>query len=697
MKSIIWLRIITSAVMSMTAAMGITLKCLEQDYYSRNCTYDGVKMVDLVPNVEFSNNYYTPNYFKFVHSELIEIPKRIFERYPSMTSLNVANSSVKSVSRYTFERASALVLLNMSTNNLQEIQSYVFSGAIQLTVLDLSKNNISSIDEKAFSGLNTLHTLLLSSNRLKILKDNVFSPLGNLQKLSMARNNLEVLEKDLFATNSRMTMLFLHNNQLVVIEQDLFKNVNELEYLWLKNNNLTSLEISISNVKRVNVMNNQLIKIKINTAVQELYLSNNSISEIVVDDFSDLQLKTLDLSWNKISSLDVISKIASLQNLDLSHNKIGPLNLTSFAKLSTLVDLNLEDSQISNLQYGTFSQLTSLQRLDISYNNLNRINFDIFTSSHLMDEIYIEGNRLKDINYEEIQKIFPSLKKISIADNNWNCSYLTKMIRTMNGFKIVVGGFKTETLIADKTNVKGIYCSDDKNPVASWNVTAKHLDKYLNDSVPIVDTSEIKQIMQNAIDDVGRFNEYKVSLINRTDQLEGEIFDLTKKFISLESENYELKKTILDVRLSMLVNASNETVASSDLKKAMQELNELTLAKMKQLENNLEFKIYQQSFKFDKMKESIEETAGKLLVLSKQMAPNAGFYNHLNPTQQELKAASAGSGSSQTVIIIMLVILVAMLTIVLVVIYRNRFSVGPSRGSRFGTSNTLATIVDNDI
>ncbi|XP_058453296.1 uncharacterized protein LOC131431531 [Malaya genurostris] len=699
MEFIFW--IITLSVMS-TSTSGITLTCSEGNYYysGQNCTFSKVIIDDIATSIEFTQSYYHNNqlYFKFIDSQMIEIPKKIFERFTSMSHLSAVNSSIESISRYTLERASQLTSLNLSINNLAELQNYVFAGATNLAVLDLSSNNISNIEEKAFSGLTSLHSLFLAGNRLKVLKDNVFTPLGNLKKLTMARNYLEVLQSKLFASNSRLTMLFLQNNQLVLLEQDLFENVAKLEYLWLKNNNLTSFELSNVNVNIVNVMNNKLKRIVINASVQELYLSNNSISEIVANDTTDFTLRTLDLSWNKITSLDAISNIHSLKILDLSHNKIGALNLTTFSKMTELLDLNLEDTQISNLQYGTFSQLASLTRLDISYNNLNQIDLDIFTSSNHMEEIYIEGNRLKAINYEEIHKIFPSLKQISIADNNWNCSFLTKMIRTMNGLSIVVGGFKSETLIANKTNVKGIYCSDDKNPVASWNVTAKHLDKYLNDSDRIpMDTGEIKQIMQNVIDDVGRFSEQKVSLVNRTDHLEGEIFDLTKKIFSLENENYEVKKSILDVKLALMANATNETLASHDLKRTMQEMNELTLAKMKQVESSLEFKIYQQSFQFDKLKESIDETAGKLLMLSKQMALSTASLNHLNPSQQELKAAATGSGSGQVFIIIMLVVLVAMLAIVLVVILRNRFAIGTSRRTCYGTSNTLATMVDNDI
>ncbi|XP_053695268.1 toll-like receptor 3 [Sabethes cyaneus] len=702
MWNIYLLSIIPLTIWSGTVVSAITLRCTsENDYYTRNCTFDGVQIEEVFADVSFSTGYHynTPNNFKFINSKMIEIPKKLFEVYSSVQQLSVVACGIESVTRYTFERASQLLILNMSSNKLNELQNYVFAGANRLTVLDLSKNNISNIEEKAFSNLAMLQSLFMSSNRLKHLKDSTFVSLTGIRKLSLSRNELEVLQPDLFAANSLLSMLFIQNNQLVLLDKDLFKNVTGMDYLWLANNSLTSLEFNKLNVKRLNVMNNKLKLLKINAGVVELYAGSNNITNIDIENASSLQLSTLDLSWNKLHTLDALKNVSSLKFLDLSHNSIGPLNLTTFAKFTELQDLNLEDTGISNLQHGTFSQQRSLKRLDISYNNLNRIDLDIFTSSHQMEEIFVEGNRLKDLNYEEINKIFPVLSKISIADNNWNCSYLTKMIRSMNSLSIVVGGFKSESLTADQTNVKGIYCSDDKNPIKSWNETAKHLDKYLNDSTPlVVDTGEIREIMQNAIDDVSQFKEQRSLLINKSEQLEGEIYDLTKKLIALENDIYVVKKSILDVKMSQLANATNETAfVSNDLRKMMQELNDLTLAKLKHTEENFDFKIYQQSFKYDKLKESIEENAGKLLVLKKQFSTDASFGHY--PLQQELKtsSASAASGSSQVIMIFVLIILVALLVIVLVAVYRNRFAFGARRSARFSTSSTLATMVDNEI
>ncbi|XP_021711606.1 chaoptin [Aedes aegypti] len=685
-----------------TMTHGIVLECYSS---GQNCTFSGVRIDDISTEVTFrsSGSYYynsIPRFFSFVDSVLLEVPRRIFDTF-TVQSLDVNDCEIESLSRYTFEKAKELLWLNMSGNTLTELSNYVFSGANKLSLLDLKNNNISNIEEKAFYNLGLLTTLLLSGNKLKAFDDVVFSHLPMLKKLYAANNELETLQSALFQHNPLLMVLFLQSNKLVYLDKDLFDGIEVMEYLWLRNNSLTSFEFNGLKAKRVNLISNKLKKIKLVPSFENLFLSNNSISEITADDFAELKLSRLDLAWNNLSSMDGIDKISSLEVLDLSHNKIGALKLTSFANLKKLVDLNLEETAITNLQHGTFSQLTALKRLDISYNKLNRIDFDIFTSSSETEEIYIEGNRLKEVNIDEIHKIFPNLKKISIADNNWNCSFLTRMIRSLNALSITVGGFKTENLINDKTNVKGIYCTDSTNPLADWNVTVKHLDKYLNASAPIEDYSEIKQIMQNAIDDINRFTDQRVAIANKSELLEGEIYDLTKKVISVENEIYEVKKTILEVKMAQLANATNETYVSNDLKKMMQELNDLTLSKLKQTKEEMEFKIYQQSFKNDKLDEKITETTGKLLAISKQIDQSRGslFLSH---NSMELKAsstadntASSGTGSTQIMMVMILCLLIALLVLVVMATYRSRMPCGRKRGERYGTSNTLATIVDD--
>ncbi|EDS26675.1 conserved hypothetical protein [Culex quinquefasciatus] len=440
-----------------------------------------------------------------------------------------------------------------------------------------------------------------------------------------------------------------------------------------------------------------------------LNLSTNSLQEVKNYVFTGASsLNHLDLSNNNISVIEekAFANLYELTSLFLAGNSLKALEEAVFAPLTKLRKISMARNQLQILSNELFlhntalTMLSSLKRLDISYNKLNRIDVDIFTSSHHLEELYIDGNRLKEFSYQEIHKIFPQMNKISIADNYWNCTFLTKMIRSLNTQTIVVGGFKSESLIADKTNVKGIYCTDDTNPLNEWNTTLKHLDKYLNNSEPIVDTTEIKQIMQNAIDDIEKFNEQKMALANTSEKLEGEILDLTKKQLALENDLIQVKQTILDVKLSQLQNATtNDTFVSSDLKRMMTELNDLTVAKFNLTSQKLELKIYEQSFKIDKFMDKINENAEKLLILRKQLdqTANPAFASYNPATFQGLKSEPSTAGSSHTLTIVIMGTLIVLLVAALAVLYRKSRRVTLRGKSCYSTSNTLATMMDNDI
>ncbi|KAL9692273.1 hypothetical protein quinque_005534 [Culex quinquefasciatus] len=363
-----------------------------------------------------------------------------------------------------------------------------------------------------------------------------------------------------------------------------------------------------------------------------------------------------------------------------------------FDSYSTVQLLGVAECSIESISRYTFEKASSLLLLNLSTNSLQEVKNYVFTGASSLNHLDLSNNNISVIE----EKAFANF----IADNYWNCTFLTKMIRSLNTQTIVVGGFKSESLIADKTNVKGIYCTDDTNPPNEWNTTLKHLDKYLNNSEPIVDTTEIKQIMQNAIDDIEKFNEQKMALANTSEKLEGEILDLTKKQLALENDLIQVKQTILDVKLSQLQNATtNDTFVSSDLKRMMTELNVLTETKFNLTSQKLELKIYEQSFKIDKFMDKINENAEKLLILRKQLdqTANPAFASYNPATFQGLKSEPSTAGSSHTLTIVIMGTLIVLLVAALAVLYRKSRRVTLRGKNCYSTSNTLATMMDNDI
>ncbi|KAL9698579.1 hypothetical protein quinque_002020 [Culex quinquefasciatus] len=292
-----------------------------------------------------------------------------------------------------------------------------------------------------------------------------------------------------------------------------------------------------------------------------------------------------------------------------------------FDSYSTVQLLGVAECSIESISRYTFEKASSLLLLNLSTNSLQEVKNYVFTGASSLNHLDLSNNNISVIE----EKAFANF---------------------LNTQTIVVGGFKSESLIADKTNVKGIYCTDDTNPLNEWNTTLKHLDKYLNNSEPIV------------------------------------------------------KQTILDVKLSQLQNATtNDTFVSSDLKRMMTELNVLTETKFNLTSQKLELKIYEQSFKIDKFMDKINENAEKLLILRKQLdqTANPAFASYNPATFQGLKSEPSTAGSSHTLTIVIMGTLIVLLVAALAVLYRKSRRVTLRGKSCYSTSNTLATMMDNDI
>jgi Leucine-rich repeat (LRR) protein len=106
------------------------------------------------------------------------------------------------------------------------------------------------------------------------------------------------------------------------------------------------------------------------------------------------------------------------------------LNTSTFSRLTKLEVLNLKGTNISNIQFGTFSHQHALKVLNISDNFLGQLDFHWFLALDRLEEFYMSGNQLRNIeNLSQIKSVFPNLKKISIYNNDLDCSDLVEILK----------------------------------------------------------------------------------------------------------------------------------------------------------------------------------------------------------------------------------------------------------------------------
>ena len=140
-----------------------------------------------------------------------------------------------------FGGLTALTSLDLSNNQLSSLSAEVFSDLTMLLSLNLSNNQLSSLSAEAFDGLTALTTLELFGNRLRSLPPGIFDRLTSLRRLDIENNRLSSVPAGIFDRLTALRDLSLGRNQLSSLPAGLFANLTNLENLWLFSNQLSSL------------------------------------------------------------------------------------------------------------------------------------------------------------------------------------------------------------------------------------------------------------------------------------------------------------------------------------------------------------------------------------------------------------------------------------------------------------------------
>ncbi|XP_049536834.1 probable serine/threonine-protein kinase pats1 [Anopheles darlingi] len=696
-----------------SAVKGETFHCTNPDY-TEDAKFDNV-VITQSSNYDFACSYLA-HYKLFIYfdsSQMEDIPRKLFSTFNAQKVV-LSDCGIRQISRYSLERASQLQVLDLSHNSIAELKNFVFQGAYQLLTLNLTANNISVIEERAFDSLEMLKMLLLGSNSLQVLDGRVFVSLTALEGVVLSNNQLRELGKGLFTQNGALREVHLQSNQLANVTEEAFWSSDDevgvnLDELVLNKNIIKQLSLPNMHVNKLKVINNQLTQLHISTTVAELYCSHNKISEIVIDNASKSQLHTLDITNNTVSSLESIAQYRSLHTLYLGVNPLKPLNVSSFATLTKLKNLGLEQTNITNLRHGMFGHQEQLEWLDLAFNELADLDLDILTSCTKLETLYLDGNRLKSIDYEQMKTHFPQLALLGIAGNDWNCTYLTKLVRSCGAQSIKI--YKETRLKAepDQPNVKGISCLDDKHKTRNWTATIEELHTAYNES-DRADDAALTELFQNIMSDMKRYGDDHLRTINQTSRLEAALFDLTKQQFQLQANLNALRESQLKMELTQLSNRTNISSSSNEeLKRMIENVNNLTLDKQQLTAQKLEQRIYEQSFKVDKALEMAKEIGAKLTILDKRMeqwvanivnSDGTGLY--LSKPQMQAQRGNdeaRGQGDQGWIIATMLLLVVAVVCVLGYLVYeRRRYRshwLTRMRGIR--EESSLTTIVENQI
>ncbi|KIW64403.1 hypothetical protein PV04_09338 [Phialophora macrospora] len=295
-----------------------------------------------------------------------------------------------------------LTKLNAADNDLEELNEDMFpeitrdDGEVNhqflgLEILDLHRNRLSRLPQ-GLSLLERLHTLNLSGNKLTNDTLDIISQIPKLRELFLADNSIEG-ELDLKRSGSN-NCSYLEN----------------LEVLDLHGNAVSSFDaeglLMFKNLRILNVAGNKLScldwQLLSTSTLTELNLSKNRFSGVLFStgDLLFKELRNLDASYNELEKLIADDNedgtvFSNIRTLNLTGNKLT--SLPSFKNFTDLVTLQLADNKLSDIP-SDITQLESLKSADFANNDIRLIPAELATMANLTS-INLVGNPLREKKY----------------------------------------------------------------------------------------------------------------------------------------------------------------------------------------------------------------------------------------------------------------------------------------------------------
>ncbi|KAG1927544.1 transforming growth factor beta activator LRRC32 [Pimephales promelas] len=234
----------------------------------------------------------------------------------------------------------SLLYLDLSFNQLKAVPSSFFSSMTALETLNISYNCLESftVDD---DGLNSLETLDISSNNLQNLSFGL-NALAALHELRLGGNALQTLDAGIFLRLPSIRSLHLQQNQLSICspsENPSFgcvqlSSIPTLRYLYLSENGLFSvppgslqgsplLILDLSQNPGVDVIPASFSGLE--ASLSHLSLKGNQLQSLTIDFTVFPNLKSLDLSVNRLTGVSLWSGDSSLESLNLQNNSLVSL------------------------------------------------------------------------------------------------------------------------------------------------------------------------------------------------------------------------------------------------------------------------------------------------------------------------------------------------------------------------------------
>ncbi len=348
-------------------------------------------------------------FYYLVNLNLLDLSHNSLRRLGSLDGLlnleylNLAHNELTRISESLFDGLSLLKVLDLSHNRVVSVDDKPFQTLFDLHSLFLQDNYIESFDIR--SGFENLETLSLRSNRLFIVPSVGF--LMKLKDLDVSSNGISFLGPNTLSRGQTLKTVNVSHNSISYIDENAFGD-SVVDVLDISHNQLTILQNYGLQVQALHLQFNNLRNISLDafdgqSTLAELNIAHNELSSLPRYSFTPLHsLRSLSMGSNPLGDyiartkaphmiFDGLSRVQTLSlanmslehvpenllgatprldTLDLSWNKISSLTPAAFTDLQRLTHLDISHSSLSQPDVATLQSLSHLRTIELSENPL---------------------------------------------------------------------------------------------------------------------------------------------------------------------------------------------------------------------------------------------------------------------------------------------------------------------------------------
>ncbi|CAL8103662.1 unnamed protein product [Orchesella dallaii] len=335
------------------------------------------------------------------HNELTHLSREPFQDLYSLQILNLEFNSIESILPDSFSAMNNLHTLILSHNKLTVIDSTALNGLFVLSLLSLDNNDIAQIHPTAFQNCSSLKDLNLNGNALERVPT-ALQNLTLLKTVDLGENMIEQLNPLIGLPN--LYGLRLTGNRVVNVSNQVLQDLPSLRVLNLARNRIQTVERGSFDSN----LHLQAVRLDANYLqdVSNLFadlpsliwvnVSDNTLTGVLHFALFPRQLQWLDLHKNMITDLHFGTNDLQLQTLDASFNKltrIGPQSIPDSIEM-----LFVNDNLINYIESDTFYNKANLSRVDLFANQLETLDIRALQLSpphrqpHEPPQFYMGGN-----------------------------------------------------------------------------------------------------------------------------------------------------------------------------------------------------------------------------------------------------------------------------------------------------------------